>query len=372
MQINLAGTAAGEQLGLQVIQGGGQTISVRVRGKLYEIGNLSADDFVATASLDGVVQAGTYDLNVHVVSKNPSIQLESISASPSVITASFDKIVSKDFTLTAEAPKATPAAGFIMQPLECSPTKVTITGPEASINQIDHCVVSAALEGELNEPHTTTGELVMFDKDGRRIVNDKLSADTTSFTVNIPVYMKKTLPLKVEFRNVPSGFPLDELDYHLSSDTIDLAAPSDSISGLGEFTLGTIDLRNVNIGSVFNLEVQLPNNYRDLSNLGSVQVTFPTEDMASKSFDVARFSITNAPENYNIRILDSALKNITIIGPTDVISELTPLDISVEVNLLDINVYEGTQSVPAEVSVPDKGLVWAYGPYNLTIEATKK
>lgn len=372
--IDTAGTTA-EEFGLKVIEGYNQTISVQIKGKGYEISNLTANDFLATASLDGVVRAGSYTLNVKVESRSPAIVLTDIVPRPSSITAVFDKVVSRDFVLNAAAPKVRPMEGFIIdtQQLSVSPTKITITGPEESLNQIASCVVNSVLDDEISESHITAGELLLLDENGSKIVDERLNWDAVNYTVSIPVYMKKTLPLIVEFRNVPSGFPIDELKYELSASTIDLAAPSDSIRQLNQYSLAIIDFRQIGVGSQFDLEVSLPSNYRDLSNLGSVRVTFPDEDVfAMKTLDLKSFNITNRPADYSANVTDTALRNVLFIGPPETLEELTPLDVSATVDLLNVNIYDGILPVPVEISVPGKGLVWAYGNYTVNVNLQKK
>lgn len=373
VNLDLTGTTA-ETMGLIVTKGNAQTVTVKFKSERINLSKYSADDFIVTPSLNSVVASGEYDIALTATAKdsitNPT--LTDIAVEPSTIKVSFDKIVKKVITLTAEVSNAKPASGFIMDTPTCSPSEVTITGPETDVNQIDHCVVSAALDGELSEPHTTTGTLQMFDSKGNRIKNDNLTPSTSNFTVNIPVYMRKTLPLKVEFRNVPNGFPLNELEYSMSSKTIDLAAPSDSIANVGEITLGNIDLRDVDIGSIFSFEVPLATGYQNLSGFTSVLLTFPSENMVKRTFEVSKFSITNPPAEYNVQVVNQVLKNVTIIGQKEIVDKLTPLDILAEVDLLNITVFDGEQSVPVKISVPNKGAVWAYGPYSVNIKATKK
>lgn len=68
LTIDLTGTPAAAQQ-LSVIEGGDQTISIRVEGKRYRIATLTADDFVVTPVLTDIAVAGDYTVQLSVQKK---------------------------------------------------------------------------------------------------------------------------------------------------------------------------------------------------------------------------------------------------------------------------------------------------------------
>ena len=69
VEINLNDTTA-QKYGLSLIDGSGQTVSVKVQGRRVEIGSLTAADFSAYAVLSDVNKTGDYQLNVEVSKKS--------------------------------------------------------------------------------------------------------------------------------------------------------------------------------------------------------------------------------------------------------------------------------------------------------------
>ena len=102
-----------QQMGLDVVEGGDQVISITVKGKRYQVGALTADDFDVVAYPTSVSTAGEYELEVVVQKVDTTKEFEILSWNPGKITVRFDRIASKTFDLSAEAPNVKVADGFI-------------------------------------------------------------------------------------------------------------------------------------------------------------------------------------------------------------------------------------------------------------------
>ena len=356
-------------LGLSVVSGENQKVTATITGKRYEIGNLSSDDFNATVALDSVTSAGNYELKVTVAPKDLAVDCTVTKVYPSTIKVQFDRVITKTFDMTPEASKATVEDGYMIDTLECSPATVKITGSETEINKIDKCVAMAEVDTKLSETTTSTAKLVLYDSDNNKLDFSDLTYSTTDFTVNIPVYKTKTVPVKVSFRNIPSGFSIDNLKYTLSAKTIDVASTDDVIDKIDKLSLSYVDLRTVGIGSVFTLPVTMPSGVKNISGIENIEVTFDGTGYVSKQFTIADISIKNAPSDYDVSLYTSRIPQVTIIGPESVMQELTVQDIVAEIDLSTATLNEGTQKVAVSIYIPDKGAVWANGEYSAVIFA---
>lgn len=372
VQVDLAGTSV-ETLGLDVIKGEGQTVSVKIKGNRYKIGNLKSEDLIAEVSLQGVISPGEYNLSVMVRAKDDDADYEISTPNPQTIKVQFDRIIEETFQVVAVAPDAVAAEGFMIDTIECVPSEVSIIGPQAVVSRIDQCVVEAeGIEDELTEPVTVDGGLTLYDENMNIIDAESLELSMTDFLVNIPVFRKRTVPLSVEFRNVPEAFPLKKLKYSIEPKEIEVAAPTDIDDNFNEIKLKYIDFRDINLGSEFDLSLSLPAGYKNISGTENIKVSFPRENMANKSFDLHDIKIVNAPSDYDIVVVTSVIKKVSVIGPTNVISDLSELDIIAEIDLLGSNITTGTQTVPVKIFIPAKGTVWAYGNYTAIIDVMKK
>lgn len=367
VNINLSDTYVNE-MGLNVVSGNDKTVTVKLRGNRSVIGSLNAKDLNAMVSLDGIQTAAEYDLAVTVTPKDSSVRCEIVDVYPSSIKVKFDNVVSKTFELSCQTSAVIPD-NYVMGTLECSPKTVKITGQEQQIEKINSCVAFAAT-GSLTSTTSVNANLMLYDSEKNAISTDGFAFSTTDLSVTIPVYEKKTVPFDITYRNVPDGFDTSKLQYKLSNSEIEIAATSETLSKIDKLSLSYVDFRDIEIGSTFTLDVDLPSGIQNLSGIESVEVTFITDGYTTKEFSVSEISILNAPSSYDISLLTNVLQHVTIVGPKSVLEELTVNDIVAEIDLSSVSINDGAQKVAVDVYVPDKGVVWATGDYLATISAS--
>ncbi|MDY4191833.1 MAG: CdaR family protein, partial [Oscillospiraceae bacterium] len=144
----------------------------------------------------------------------------------------------KKFSVETDLGPVKVPEGYMTEDVLISPSEVNVTGPDAEIAKIARCVVDVSLEEELTKTESLKGQILLYDKDGNRIETEELTLDQTEAEVTIPVLRSMKLPVTVEFLNVPEGFPLDEMPYKLSSETITVAGPVDQVERTTELVAG--------------------------------------------------------------------------------------------------------------------------------------
>ena len=360
VDIILAGTSA-ERFGLRIVNQDVDKMTVKIEANRAVIGNMTSDD----------------QLNLEVSSLSGE-NFEVVSMTPSTVTVNLDKYITSTFPVEAEAPEAQAAEGFMIGEPVASPNTVSITGPETQVSKITRCVVRTDYGGTqdpLKESHevTTGNQLILYNENTVMDQSD-LEISQTNYSISIPIYMKKTLDLVLSFTNVPTGFPIDQLTYLPDVSSIEVAAPNGNIGNVTDFTLGYMDLRKVDIGTVAEFPVTLPTGYQNLSNIQTVRVTFPSEGLARKKINIKNrnVSVINGPSNLDITTLTAGW-DVTFIGPKETVESLTAQDIVAQIDLLGESIKSGdTSSFPISFFVPDKGLVWAYDSFAATVRATDK
>ncbi len=369
IEINLENTAAAEQ-GLSVVAGANQTTNVRISGKRQEIGLITKDDIRAVAYVADVTKAGEYELEVRFSKNNTAIPFEILTKSVK-IKATFDRIVTRTLEVTAVTDKLRAADGYLMEKPIATPESVTVTGPEREIEKIDRCEVQYQEEQVLTETQTFPGTLVMYDENNAVIPSDGFTLDTTEFSISVPIYKQRTLPLEVEFRNVPSGFPMEEFNqlYKLSVTELEVEEPSNVISPLDSLTLGVVDLRSMDIGTKMVFPIELQSGYKVLDGTEEVTLELPATGLSSRYFSVSDFTITNKPAGYTLEVKTQSLPQVKIVGPSEIVEALSPMDILAEVDLTGVTVNAGAFTAPVQISLPNKGAVWAVGDYSVTVSA---
>ena len=377
VEVDLEGSVA-ERNRLSVIDMSEQTVKATIKGQRASIGGLSSSDFVAKPEITEVNDAGEYELKLGIECKDKDADFE-YTVVPDKIKISFDKILSKSFDLTADIPNIVAADGYLKGNAEVTTPSITITGPEERVNYITKCKIQNLSEMQLTESQEISeGNNLVLYHNNTVISSEGLSLSKNSFAINVPVTMRKTLPLVVSFINVPENISLEDIEYTQSVKEIEVAAPPDKIENLGELYLCTIDLRKVTPGYTVTvpLEFTEESEMENLSQVSEVTLEFPLENLTTRMITVSRNDIViiNKPADYDI-IPATTGWDITFVGEAEVLEKLTVDDIVVQLDLSSVsssitsNVYI---RAPIKVYVPGDDVVWATGSQVVAFQAKEK
>lgn len=348
-------------------------LSIRIFGKRYEIGNFTANDLVASVIVDGVNKPGEYDLPIQVKSKNGKI-FDVKDISPKTVKVKFDTVVEKEFPVTPQAPNITAAQGFLMEPAVATPSTVKISGPKTEIEKITKVIVKTDEKQVLTEStNLIDTNLLLFN--GDTIIDKtpfKFSADKVE--INVPIYLQKKLPLKLEIQNAPPNFNLSSLNYTLSQPSIDIAAPYASIKDLGEIHLGYLDLSKVDINSSYDYSVVLGDKYINLSGITKVSLNFDWSKYGYKYITLSKDKIhlINTPAKYDIKLQSKGTINVKLIGPKEIINNITSADVIGEIDFLEAELNSTSYNKPVQIYCPEYNSIWASGSYNVAVDVKSK
>lgn len=357
-------------MGLNISDVSSETVTAEIEGLRYEIGNLTAADFTAEAVIGDITSEGSYDVEVTLTKKNTAINYNIKNFYPKKISIKLDKINEKTFDVTAEAKNISVAEGYILDKPESAVKTVTIKGTETVIEKIDRCVAVAQTTKELSATTSVVAPIILYDKDNNEIDASGLTLSATEANVSIPVYLKKTVPVKPAFRNVPTGFDTSALKYTQSVNEIEVAGTEEIISKLEELTTTYIDFRTMGIGSEYTMPVDFPSGVKSVAGVSYVTYKFNSEGFTSATFNITSVKVKGASPDYDVSLITQEVKNVKIIGTSETISKLTVSDIVAEVDLSSVTLSAGTQYVPVNIYVPSaEGVAWATGEYTVAVQA---
>ena len=369
-----------ENLGLEVINSGDISAKVTVKGESRVVGNLGTDNIVVYPQFSDEIQgAGTYTATLKARKLQVNDSFEILEVSPATVELKLDRIVTKEFDLEADVKGLTAPEGFVAQNPVVSPSKISIKGPEQVLNQIDGKV---KVEKTVNDSLESTvvysdAQIVLYDKSGNRIAkDDTISFNTEDVKITVPVLKKATLPIKFEYKNVPSNFKTDLLHAFLSESTIDIAGPKSEIDKLTEIKIGYVDVRTITLNNTkFNFPITntvLPESMENLSDFTSVDVSFDLSGFAEQVLTSNNIQVLNAPSDMDVSVLTSNIEGIRLIGQSADLEAIASEDIIVEADLKDRKVTAGNLTIPVRISVPGKPSVWAVGEYTAVVRIQPK
>lgn len=346
-----------------------QRVDVQVEGVIYEVGGLSGEDIEVKPDISKITEAGTYDVELRATVKDKNKQITIKSITPRTIKLKFDSLETRTFDIEERISDYSAPEGYQIRASTLNPAQVTVTGPEEEISKIYTVAAQQSLENaELTSTYTGTIPLTFLDKDRNELDLKYVSPDVTEIQVTIPITKIKTIPLKLNFINVPSGFNVNSLKFEMSNDEIEVDGPEDLLNKYDQIELGYINIRDLDLDSVYSFEVKLNTGLYNTRNIKNVQVKFDSEGMTRKKFNVQGVQLTNVPLNYKVTAITEEILDVEILGPQEVVDTLTAGDIIAEINLNESSSIEsGRLELPVKISVPGKNNVWAFGSYQAIV-----
>ncbi|MCL2579632.1 MAG: hypothetical protein FWE32_06330 [Oscillospiraceae bacterium] len=349
------------------------TADVEVNGARTVVGNLRAEDFNLTVDVNHVHRPDTWELRV-VVSQNQALgdfEIEQITPRQPVMVR-VDQVDSRIFEIDLEitGPNNTTLAaapGFMIDSPRLTPSSdVMITGARSDLERVYRAVVRHELDDPLNSPYIEDLPIILLDMAGNEIdLSDRpMQLDYENLTLQIPVLRVETLPLVVDFQNVPLGFPEAQLRGHMrqSSQNITIAGPISTMQNFDIWRLGFINLRQLTAEqNFFVFDVTLPSEqFINIDDIQSVIFEFDAENWDRAVFNIPAedIMIHNQPAGVEVTLQSAALNGVILVGDAEELAGLAVSDIVVEVNLNDRELTMGLQPFPVRVSVPNRGMIW--------------
>lgn len=349
------------------------TVSVKVKGKRYAVGGLTADDISVTAQTNYVDSVGKHTLALKAVPKNESADFTISSLSSSYIEAYFD--VYKEATFPLETDVITSKLmpdGYISEEPILSAKNITVCGPALEVNKINKVYARVEVVNPLTTTATIDAAIVPVNEFGGtlRYVTIK---DNPSVTVTLPILKLKELPVTVDFINAPKDYAA-YLNTVISPATVKIAAEESYVDKLDKISVGTIDFSKVgalNNRFVFNTadlaEVKFVDGTKE------VEVKVDAGKMVTGKFrlDSSNLKINNIPAGLGVTVPDNFSLNVILVGPADVIADISSTDLIGVVDAGSVKAESGSITLPIDISIKNNTSCWAYGDYSVTLGVKK-
>ncbi len=325
-------------------------VTIRIEGKRYSIVGLTEEDFTAHCDLSGIYEAGEHTVNIDVEAVDSETECTILT---NTLTAKVNvvKIISREIEVVPNADDLIIADQMQIEgKITVSPETVVVTGEERLVNSIGAIEAVPEYDDILTESAELQSTPVIYNQQGMKMLNTNLALSEGIFMVNVPVYKVKTLPLNVKFTNSSTNFSLSNLKYSMSITELTIASPDSSIDNIDAIDIGEISLSSLTLKDLqggVSLPVKLPEGYKNISGNKTVTVYFEDyDDYGQLGFQVPvdNINVINAPSNFDVKILTNVL-TVNVVGLSSYIQEMTSDDIFATVNLLGVELTEGTKSV---------------------------
>lgn len=367
-----------DKLGLQIFGQSDYTINVTVRGNRYIVGGdlLTADDFEATAQTAYVDSAGKHSLVVKVTAKDANADYEIISKSTDYIEVYFDKYAEKEVEVTpriiSELDDYT-ADDYMFDKADIiyETKTVKVSGAQTEVNSITAAYADIPIEKKLTQSETIDASVVLSngsDLDSKYV---KINGESRlTVPVTLPVYKMQTSAVSVSFKNTPSDYINSPLLYSISPSRVRVAVLQNGSDTTNSLEIGTIDFANITpSNSSFTFLASNVKTAKFLDGTTSFNVEVNTDGLSTKKLEpnINSIMITGGSGVSSGNVDLSSIGSVTVVGTQTALASVNANMLEVNINLTNIKLEEGENTVPVTVTLKNSKNCWVSGSYSAVI-----
>lgn len=367
-----------DKLGLQIFGQSDYTINITVRGNRYIVGGdlLTADDFEATAQTAYVDSAGKHSLVVKVTAKDANADYEIISKSTDYIEVYFDKYAEKEVEVTpriiSELDDYT-ADDYMFDKADIiyETKTVKVSGAQTEVNSITAAYADIPIEKKLTQSETIDASVVLSngsDLDSKYV---KINGESRlTVPVTLPVYKMQTSAVSVSFKNTPSDYINSPLLYSISPSRVRVAVLQNGSDTTNSLEIGTIDFANITPSNgSFTFLASNVKTAKFLDGTTSFSVEVNTDRLSTKKLEpnINSIMITGGLGVSAGNVDLSSIGSVTVVGTQTALASVNANMLEVNINLTNIKLEEGENTVPVTVTLKNSKNCWVSGSYSAVI-----
>ena len=367
-----------DKLGLQIFGQSDYTINVTVRGNRYIVGGdlLTADDFEATAQTAYVDSVGKHSLVVKVTAKDANADYEIISKSTDYIEVYFDKYAEKEVEVTpriiSELDDYT-ADDYMFDKADIiyETKTVKVSGAQTEVNSITAAYADIPIEKKLTQSETIDASVVLSngsDLDSKYV---KINGESRlTVPVTLPVYKMQTSAVSVSFKNTPSDYINSPLLYSISPSRVRVAVLQNGSDTTNSLEIGTIDFANITPSNgSFTFLASNVKTAKFLDGTTSFNVEVNTDGLSTKKLEpnINSIMITGGSGVSAGNVDLSSIGSVTVVGTQTALASVNANMLEVNINLTNIKLEEGENTVPVTVTLKNSKNCWVSGSYSAVI-----
>lgn len=349
-------------LGLSVVEGSDQTVSVQVSGPKLAISTLTASDFTALPRYSAISSPGVYTLSIDVTlaSNVSGVNIENFS--PQTVSVRLARIDEKEievgYAVSTEIPE-----GRVLSDVSIAAPSVHISGEQSILDKI---VAARVIISSFDET-TQSLPISLIDKDGNEVDTSALTLSVSETVVTTTLNYTKTVNLVTA---VSDGSDYNLTDYvkrTVTPSSITVSAAKDVIDSVPDtYTVDTVSMSEISESSVRLIDLNFPAGVTVIDGTDTVTVETEISGVESRQLEITAILVDSSLSSYNIAVTTQKII-VTVMGPSQKIQNLLPESLTATV------IYtagqtppSGQYSMPVKITSFDKS-VWAIGKYNANV-----
>ena len=328
-----------------------ERVNLTVSGKRSVVGNLSADDFKATASLKELSRVNSVPVEVKTKRSSLSGKINIVKQSIQTIVVNVESIDKQTFDIGAEfSGKA--ADGYVAGDYSLSNNSVEIKAPTSVIDRISKVVASCDLNGSSSDISQKC-DLKLYDKRGRKIEDKNINMSIRKVNVEVKILKEKEVPIVIDSVGNPAdGYEV--ADIKLSQDKVKLTGNEEVLAGIEKLEInGSVNIsgKTKDVIKVIDLNKYLPEGIT-IDGDAKVEITVKIDKLVTKTYDIktSDIDVEDLKDGAELKFYDEKIK-IKLIGERDTMNKIKAEDLKVSISLKGLK--DETVKVPLAIVIPE-------------------
>ena len=361
-----------EDRSLMLLSGHDATIDLHLYGKREDLTTLNRNNISVTADLRTIRGSGSYALDYEIafpenITQNAVTILE---RTPSSVAVTVGQLMTKPVPVRGSG--GTPAAGYMAETMICEPDQIMVSGPAELVKTISYAAVVLERDN-LERTVNATLPYTLTDKDGNPVESTDLTCDVDQVEVELPIIATKVVKLTVELID-GGGATEEDTVCTIKPETITLSGDAETLKGVNQISLGTIDLAEVLGQATLTRHIALPNDTQNLTGEEEAEITVELKGLDSRTVRTTKIELINqpTPDKYDYTVVSAAL-SVVIRGRAAVVEQIYGSNLRAVADLSEY-MEPGQYKVPVTIKIDgysDVGILHE-GEYEVAISITKK
>ena len=227
---------------------------------------------------------------------------------------------------------------------------ITITGPAAVADMIDHAEVEVDLTGKV-QSISDSFRYTLCDIEGNPIDAQQITTNVEEVRLNAQIQRIKEVKLVADVI-YGGGATENNTTVEVTPKTIRVSGGEAVLAELGDiYTVCTINLADIEKTDTQKYTIALPEGVTNQTGVTEVNVSIRFAGLKTKEFTIENFQMVNVPEGMEAEIINANL-TIKVRGPEEELAKLTERDITAVVDFSAAEV--GTATYKANIVFSDK------------------
>ena len=344
------------------------SVTVNITGNRRTLTALKSSDLKAVIDLSRITRTGNYQLSPEITfpTKTDTSAITSVSTSPDSVSFFVDKLDKKTIDVRGVF-NGSAAEGYSADPLVISPSTIIVYGPSSVLSNVKTAYIEVS-RTDVDRTQTFESTYVLLDEDNNEFESDELTFSDETVSVTLPIRAVKEITLKVKL-NSGGGATEDNAVYKLDPQTITLIGDAETLNGLNNITVATIELAEVDGTLTETYRIDIPDNTELFSGRREATLTLELRGLFTKTFHIDKDNITciNVSEGFKAEVQDDRLWDVVIRGAEEEVNGLSAAQIRAVVDLTNYGSATGAHTVPAQIFINGATGAGAIGEYSVHV-----